>query len=551
VAAGLAAVLGAATWVVLPPPQAPRTGTIAATDVPVAYHVHTTRSDGTGTRDAVARAAAQAGIRVVVVTDHGDGTRAADPPAYVDGVLILDAVEISTWGGHYVAIGAETAPYPLGGEPQATVEDVSRLGGVGLAAHPGSPRDGLRWRDWDAPIDGLEWLNADSEWRDRPGRLWQTALAYPWRPVEALAALIDRPAFELGQWDRLAARRNVVGVAGLDAHARLGLGGVGEPYDGWVALDLPSYASMFRSLTSYVRLSAPLTGTAAGDAVAVLDAFRGGKIYSVVSGIAPAGKLFFEADAAGMRAGMGQHVVPQGPVRIRFDADVPAGAHTQLVCDGTVVAEAAGGRLEWTSDGVPGACRVEVPYVSGGLTVPWLVTNPIYARAVLDTAPPLEATTPTQVTPITGSERADAWTVEASPDATASVTASPAGGAQFEWRLGAAAQTFAAVRLDVPPELRDFDSLLVPVAADRPMRLSLQVRAPGGADGQRWGRSIYVDSTAREYRVPFHTLLPLGIADAAQAPLADVNSVLVVIDTVHAVPGSSGRLNLGLLRLAR
>ena len=117
----------------------------------------------------MARAAARAGVRVVVLTDHGDATRPADPPAYVDGVLVLDAVEISTWGGHYVALGAAPAPYPLGGEPRAAVEDVGRLGGVGLVAHPGSSRPACAGASWDAPVDGLEWLNADSEWRDQPG----------------------------------------------------------------------------------------------------------------------------------------------------------------------------------------------------------------------------------------------------------------------------------------------------------------------------------------------------------------------------------------------
>jgi hypothetical protein len=545
-----AVLFAAASWSVVPPATATAPRAAAATDVAIGYHVHTTRSDGTGSRDEVARAAARAGVRVVVLTDHGDATRAADPPAYIDGVLVLDAVEISTWGGHYVALGAAPAPYPLGGEPRAAVEDVGRLGGVGLVAHPGSSRPGLRWRDWDAPFDGLEWLNADSEWRDQPGRLWRTALAYPWRPVEALASLVDRPAFELEQWDRLIARRPVVGLAALDAHARLGVSGVGEPYEGWVALDLPSYTAMFGSLATYVRLATPLSGGAAADAAAVVDALRAGRSFSAVTGIAPIGQLTFEAESGGRRATMGEQLVPQGPVHVRFAADVPTGTQTRLVCDGTVVAEGPGGRLDWTSDGVPGACRAEVQLARDGRVQPWLVTNPIYARAVLDTVPPLEATTATVVGAVPGGERAAAWTIEAAPDATATVADDPAGGVRFEWRLGGAAQTFAAMRLEAPADLRQFDSLLVRAAADRPMRVSLQVRVPGG-DGQRWGRSLYLDGTAGEYRVPFMTMLPLGLVDDARPPLGELTAVLLVVDTVHAPPGSAGRITLAPLRLAR
>ncbi|MEP6592788.1 MAG: PHP domain-containing protein, partial [Acidobacteriota bacterium] len=109
----------------------PRPRAVAASDpelarrtVAGAYHVHTLRSDGSGDRAAVAAAAARAGLRFVIVTDHGDATRQPEAPAYIGGVLCLDGVEVSTTGGHYVALGLGAAPYPLGGEAAAVVEDV-------------------------------------------------------------------------------------------------------------------------------------------------------------------------------------------------------------------------------------------------------------------------------------------------------------------------------------------------------------------------------------------------------------------------------------------
>ena len=56
-----------------------------------AIHVHTVRSDGAGTPERVAGAAHRAGLDFVVLTDHGDATRAPDPPRYVDDVLLIDA----------------------------------------------------------------------------------------------------------------------------------------------------------------------------------------------------------------------------------------------------------------------------------------------------------------------------------------------------------------------------------------------------------------------------------------------------------------------------
>ncbi|HVJ27111.1 MAG TPA: hypothetical protein VM493_06185, partial [Vicinamibacterales bacterium] len=47
------------------------------------YHVHTTESDGASDRATVAAAAARAGLRFIIFTDHGDGTRERPAPEYI------------------------------------------------------------------------------------------------------------------------------------------------------------------------------------------------------------------------------------------------------------------------------------------------------------------------------------------------------------------------------------------------------------------------------------------------------------------------------------
>ena len=214
-----------------------------------AYHIHSTRSDGAADKDAIAAAAARAGLAFIILTDHGDGTRAPDPPEYLHGVLCVDGVEISTSGGHYVALDMPASPYPLGGEPEAVVEDVKRLGGFGIVAHPDSPKPELAWTDWDAPFDGLEWLSADSEWRDESrARLATVLFDYLFRPAPALASLLDRPVQTLKRWDDLLAHRAVVGLAGVDAHGGIGRGieegGKRRPALGTI----PSYEAAFERL---------------------------------------------------------------------------------------------------------------------------------------------------------------------------------------------------------------------------------------------------------------------------------------------------------------
>ena len=163
-AAALAAavvVLGAVT---LPPKRRALADQPDGT-IPGILHVHTNRSDGRSSPDDVAAAAARAGLKFLIFTDHGDATRPPQPPAYRSGVLCLDGVAISPSGGHYIAIDLPVSPYPLAGEPRDVIDDVRRLGGFGIAAHPDSPKPELQWREWDAPFDGIELLNPDTTWR--------------------------------------------------------------------------------------------------------------------------------------------------------------------------------------------------------------------------------------------------------------------------------------------------------------------------------------------------------------------------------------------------
>ena len=228
-------------------------------------HIHSTRSDGRGTPDEVAAAAARAGISFIVFTDHGDATRTPDPPTYRSGVLCLDGVEISTAGGHYVVLDMPAAPYPLAGEPRDVVEDVRRLGGFGIAAHPDSPKPELRWSDWDAPVDGIEWINPDTSWRVRAVTGWgprfsllEGLLHYPFRPVETLANLLTGFEDTMAHWTSLASGAPVVGVAGADAHAKIDFRNA-DPGDNRFTIPFPGYEASFRMLSVHVTAGAALS----------------------------------------------------------------------------------------------------------------------------------------------------------------------------------------------------------------------------------------------------------------------------------------------------
>ncbi len=300
-------------------------------------------------------------------------------PAIASGVLVIDAVEISTNGGHYVALDMPPAPYPLGGQADAVVEDVARLGGFGIAAHPGSIKSELAWKAWAAPIDGLEWLSLDSEWRDESrARLAAVASRYLFRRGPAVASLLDRPVDVMGRWDAETARRSVLGIAGHDAHGGPLEGGGGRMAS---VLGIPSYEAAFRAFGIRAVVSSELTGRASDDAALVVGAIRRGRVFTAVDAVAGPAFVDYRATAGGESATMGETLPFERDARLTVRATVPEGGRVVALRDGREFAESASGELDAAADR-PGAYRIEIraPASPGTPPVPWIVTNPIYLR---------------------------------------------------------------------------------------------------------------------------------------------------------------------------
>jgi hypothetical protein len=538
-----------AAWYLALPPRAPAQAAAAGesqAELRGAIHVHTNRSDGTGTVAEVAAAAARAGLHFVVFTDHGDGTREPDPPRYREGVLCIDAVEISTSDGHVLALGIPQAPYPLGGDARDVVEDVARLGGFAIAAHPMSNKPELDWRDWTVPVDGLEWLNGDSEWRDESAwTLARALLTYPARRVETLALLLDRPAAVLRQWDTLVQQRKVVAIVGADAHARIGLRSQADPYDNGVYLPMPGYERMFR-LFSNVIPSMTLGGEPAADASAVLAAIRTGRAYSRIDALDREGGFAFTA------------ATEKTPAMLRVEVQGAGDARVDLWKDGLVVASGAARSFEHAAE-ASGVYRVEVvrPGSPGEPAVPWIVSNPIYVGKEPPATPAVRAPQAASTTmPRYTNGPAEGWTIETSPASRAALdVVSGARGTELALRyaIGGAASSgpFAALAFTPGPNLARADRLLFSGRADRPMRLSVQLREPAGEAGYRWQRSVYLDTGPREITVDFGDLRPAGATPRELPILANVDSILLVVDTVNTPLGGAGRIWIDDVRYAR
>ncbi|HUF46307.1 MAG TPA: hypothetical protein VMM93_00760 [Vicinamibacterales bacterium] len=532
------AVAGAVwVWLTLPPASIPQPAAVPATHLLGAYHVHTIRSDGSGTVDEVAAAASRAGLDFVVLTDHGDGTRPPLPPARRSGVLILDAVELSTRDGHLVALGLDgPAPYPLGGAARDVMEDIHRMGGLAFVAHPDSPKAELRWRGPAASSDGFEWLNVDSEWRNEsPGRLAATLVRALVRPPEAVASLFDgreRP------WST--GRRAQVGIAALDAHGAGSREENGQP-GGWLGAmsPVPGYESLFRTLAQVAVLSGPPRGNAAEDADAIRNALGRGQSYTVIRAFADPGVLIMTAVEDGRPISMGESLAGGA---IAFEAELAGvpDARVTLFDRGRRLADGIG-RVTW--EGQPDDEAVLwVEGRIGGHDFPWIVSNPIFGRAIRRGPPARDAPVAAGVADALAPD--DQWLAEHDPSSQSSHVG---GGAELQWRFTLGRETSASPYVALVraiPHGRGYRDVSFRMQGDRPMRVFVQVRLPGTGDGQRWGRSVFVDQTLRQYVLRLEDFEPIGQTTSLRPVVVEIRSLLFVVDTVNTLPGSSGAVTL-------
>jgi hypothetical protein len=556
-------VLGVASIVVMLPPRARVLA--ARNDIPEpvrgTMHVHTRRSDGSGTIDDVAAAAARAGLRFVVLSDHGSAIRPPQPPTYRHGVLCIDAVEVTTFEGHVLALGLSgVAPYPLGGEPRDVIDDIRRLGGMSIAAHPTSAKRALRWQDWDAPFDGLEWLNADSEWRDeRPQTMVAALLTYPFRRAETLASLLDRPADALARWDALLQHRRVVATAGADAHASI-VNGEDNPYSDRSPIILPAYEQSFKTF-SVALPDVRLTGDAAVDARLVLDAIRNGDSYTSIEGIAHPARLLFTARSGKNAARSGEVLIADGPIRVDVRTNAPEGAHIVLLQNGQRVARSDGPSLSYENQNAQGVFRAEVYLGRDENTrVPWIVTNPIYGGVPpADGRPQFVASKESDVFPeglTSATIVSSGWGIEKSAKALGVSALDTLNGESrlvVRYTLGGTRSDSPWVAQGVPVgrDLVSFDHLAFKGSADRPMRIWVQFWRPVPTGNQYWRRSVYLDTVEREIVIPFSEMLPSSTSAPRAVPLNSIVTMQFVVDSVHTPLGQSGRFWIGDIRYQR
>jgi hypothetical protein len=335
-----------------------------------AIHVHSKFSDGTKTIPEIVAIAKNAGVEVLVFTDHRSlqGKREGFE-GWHDDLLVLFGEEINDSDNvnHYLAFGyGEEVPGSLGAK--AYVAEVKKRGGFGFLAHPfecGIVHPKFHAYPWTVKdiegYDGIEIWNWMSAFKGsvKLGNLFHRLL----RPHSGVRA----PSPEaVAMWDKANRKRKVTVIGGVDAHA-LTYRFLGIPFTVF------PYELAFRTLRTQVLLCERLGEDAARDKEAVFACLREGRSY--IANIAfgnPTG-FGFKATSRKEAAGIGEEIMLKDEVVLTVDS--PGGTDIKLVRNGELVAQALARSLEFKAHR-PGAYRVEVWDKDRG----WIFTNPIWVR---------------------------------------------------------------------------------------------------------------------------------------------------------------------------
>jgi hypothetical protein len=352
------------------------------------FHLHTRHSDGTGTHQEVAWAAARAGLDVIICTDHNRWVPGKEGwythPETERKVLLLMGEEVhdttrAPEANHYLCLGVDREMGEYAARPQALIDAVRQSGGAGFIAHPverSAPlydEPELPWVDWEVNgYTGIELWNYMSEFKSYLSS----------RPLAVLAAFfpslfVSGPLKEaLALWDKLLSKgQRVVAIGGADAHANV--------YSlGPLRRAIFPYQHLFRAVSTHLLLDETLSQDTAAAKLQVLNALRAGRAFVAYDLAGNSHGFRFSASNGERSAVMGGIIHLGDPIILRVTS--PLKADLRLLKDGQQVAHSRARELTHQTT-EPGVYRVEAyrPYRLKNRA--WIFSNPIYVRPIQHT----------------------------------------------------------------------------------------------------------------------------------------------------------------------
>jgi hypothetical protein len=514
------------------------------------YHMHSTHSDGKGTIPDLIKAAKEAGLDWIILTDHGSPNPGSQHASgWYEGVLLIGASEHSSDGGHLVVMGAST-DYKLPHEPQLAIDDLNHHQGLTFLAHPFD--DKIPWTARNVrDFTGLEVLSLYESVKSAPWyRMLQFPLQYAINPDYAILNVLTYPSEPLEEWDRYnqQSQRPYWGIFASDAHGRI-------PLSKNTALPFPGYQSMLSALFIYHAFNREtFAGLSTRDAVALVQSvIKSGSFFNVIETIAPADSIEMGFTSGDEDSGQNDDAPWIFSLKHGFEkVELRIYRNGQLFKSEQVEGDH---RLPLKE---PGRYRVELYMPDHSFSaLPWVITNPVDLKPseITDTSTP-EAP-PVTPPPVYTSIPLDNLGVEKNADSYAEIisgddpqTLQPTRILRYSLRLPSEgrdswcslAMRQKAILLE---QVTPHTGVYLEIASSRRCTFWLELRTTESTSGaERWYRhALTVDPIKRGIAIPFSAMKQIhGTLGRIEA--SSITGLFISINNSTAFVPAEGELTL-------
>jgi hypothetical protein len=309
------------------------------------------------------------------------------PMLVIMGIEVNDT-RLTPECNHYLCLGIERDLNEYAPEPQALIDAVNEIGGVGFIAHPfehPAPKFGegaIPWHNWlVSGYAGLEIWNYMSEFKSLlTGRFMAVRAAF--EPDNFITAPFPET---LAKWDELLRTgQKIVAIGNSDAHA--------QTYKmGPLSRILFPYRDLFSAIRTHILLKEPLSRNPGEAKAQVLGALRAGHCFVAYDHIGDTtgfrfnaidaeGKILFTTTTTEEQVIQGDEINFGSLKMIELAITTPDRAEIRLLRNGKVIAQVRGATLSHIAT-EPGVYRVECHRVFKTRWRGWIYSNPIYIRA--------------------------------------------------------------------------------------------------------------------------------------------------------------------------
>jgi hypothetical protein len=358
--------------------RAPEADQLGFSEYKGVLHVHSfLGGHSKGNFEEIIAAAKSNQLAFVVMTEHTSGnfnTASMTLKGTHGGVVFMNGNEVSTSNGDRFLIlpGDESANGPA----EQIVSGAKSRGALSVAAYP------QEFKSWNtSDYDGIEVYNVYPNAREiNPVVMFFDSLwSYRSYPDLLFANFYSRPAANLQKWDEaiVATNKRLVGVAGNDSHANIGISLNDSSGKTLLGLQLDPYERSFRLVRvhAFVHNDKPLSLETLAEALADGHCFIGFDLFGDTTGFSFSATNGTETRIQGDEIRAGKEV--------RLLISTPVTSRVVLLRDGKRFDERSGARKQEFLVTEKGSYRVEVylpqlPKPVGDQ--PWIISNPIYVK---------------------------------------------------------------------------------------------------------------------------------------------------------------------------